>query len=70
VVEVDVALGPSATLFRAGEQLRLVVAGRPLAPRNPLFGSFPSNYAASPRGGATLHWGADRPAHLLIPELT
>ncbi len=69
VVEVDVALGPSATLFRAGEQLRLVVAGRPLAPRNPLFGSFPSNYAASPRGQATLHWSADHPAHLLIPAL-
>ena len=30
VVAVDVALGPSATLFRAGEQLRLVV-GRALA---------------------------------------
>ena len=28
VVAVNVALGPSATLFRAGEQLRLVVAGR------------------------------------------
>ena len=70
VVEVAVALGPSATLFRAGEQLRLVVAGRPLAPRNPLFGSFPSAYAKSPRGQATVHWGADRPAHLLIPELT
>src|ERR1700755_2905819 len=26
VVAIDVALGPSATLFRAGEQLRLVVA--------------------------------------------
>ena len=32
VVAVDVALGPSATLFRAGEQLRLVVAGRWLSP--------------------------------------
>ena len=32
VVAVDVALGPSATLFRAGEQLRLVVAGRWLWP--------------------------------------
>lgn len=32
VVAVDVALGPSATLFRAGEQLRLVVGGRWLSP--------------------------------------
>ena len=30
----------------------------------------PSAYAKSPRGQATVHWGADRPAHLLIPELT
>jgi len=69
VVGINVALGPSSTLFRAGEQLRLVVAGRWLAPRNPLFGSFPSTYASSPRGRVTLHWGVDRAAHLLIPEL-
>ena len=45
VVAVDVALGPSATLFRAGEQLRLVVGGRWLCPRNPLTGQFPAAYA-------------------------
>lgn len=38
VVCVDVPLGPSATLFRAGESLRLVVAGRWLSNRNPLTG--------------------------------
>ena len=69
VAAVNVALGPSATLFRAGEQLRLVVAGRWLAPRNPFFGSFPSTFASSPRGRITLHWGVERAAHLLIPEL-
>jgi uncharacterized protein len=69
VATVNVALGPSATLFRAGEQLRLVVAGRWLAPRNPFFGSFPSTFASSPRGRITLHWGVERAAHLLIPEL-
>ena len=69
VVAVDVALGPSATLFRAGESLRLLVAARWLAPANPLFGSFPSRYGKSPRGTVTLHWGPDRPAHLLIPEI-
>ena len=69
IVAVDVALGPSATLFRAGEQLRLLVAARWLAPVNPLFGAFPSRYARSPRGTVTLHWGQDRPAHLLIPEI-
>jgi len=69
IVAVDVALGPSATLFRAGEQLRLLVAARWLAPVNPLFGAFPSRYARSPRGTVTLHWGQDLPAHLLIPEI-
>jgi predicted acyl esterase len=70
VVPVDVELLPSATLFRAGEQLRLVVAGRWLAPRNPLFGSFPTRYEPSPKGTSiTLHWGPDRDAHLLVPVI-
>ncbi|MEB3981224.1 CocE/NonD family hydrolase [Mycobacterium sp. 663a-19] len=69
VVAVDVALGPSATLFRAGEQLRLVVAGRWLCPRNPLTGQIPAAYQNSPRGGVRLHWGPGHDAHLLIPEI-
>ena len=69
VVAVDVALGPSATLFRAGEQLRLVVAARWLCSRNPLIGQMPAAYANSPRGRITLHWGPSRDAHLLIPEI-
>jgi predicted acyl esterase len=69
VVAVDVALGPSATLFRAGEQLRLVVGGRWLCSRNPLIGQMPAAYANSPRGRVTLHWGPRYDAHLLIPEI-
>ena len=69
VVAVDVALGPSATLFRAGEQLRLVVAGRWLCLRNPLVGQMPAAYDKSPRGRVTLHWGPRHDAHLLIPEI-
>ncbi|MGB8386499.1 CocE/NonD family hydrolase [Mycobacterium sp.] len=69
VAAVDVALGPSATLFRAGEQLRLVVSGRWLCPRNPLIGQFPAAYANSPRGRVTLHWGPRYDAHLLVPEI-
>ena len=69
MVAVDVALGPSATLFRAGEQLRLVVAGRWLCPRNPLTGQFPAAYPNPPRGRVTLHWGPRYDAHLLIPEI-
>jgi len=70
VVAVDVALGPSATLFRAGEQLRLVVGGRWLCQRNPLTGQFPAAYANPPRGRVTVHWGPHYDAHLLIPEIT
>jgi uncharacterized protein len=69
VVAVDVALGPSATLFRAGEQLRLVIAGRWLCPHNPVTGQFPTAYPSPPRGRVTLHWGPRRDAHLLIPEI-
>ncbi|MDV3124179.1 CocE/NonD family hydrolase [Mycobacterium sp. 21AC1] len=69
VVPVDIPLGPSATLFRAGEQLRLVVACRWLWPRNPLTGQFPAGYRRGPRGTCTLHWGPDRDAHLLVPVI-
>jgi uncharacterized protein len=69
IVQVDIALGPSATLFRAGEQLRLVVAGRWLAPRNPLFGGFPAWYQQSARGRCTLHWGPEHRAQLLVPVI-
>ncbi|MGB8388907.1 CocE/NonD family hydrolase [Mycobacterium sp.] len=69
VVAVDVALSPSATLFRAGEQLRLLVAGRWLASHNPLSGQFPAAYPHPPRGHVTLHWGPHHDAYLLIPEI-
>jgi uncharacterized protein len=69
VVPVDIALGPSATRFRAGETLRLVVAGRWLWPRNPFTGQFPTAYQRGPNGACTLHWGPDRQARLLVPVL-
>jgi predicted acyl esterase len=67
IVPVDMALGPSATLFHAGETLRLVVAGRWLWPRNPLTGQFPASYQKGPHGRCTLYWGPERPARLLVP---
>lgn len=67
LVPVDIALGASATLFRRGDQLRLVVAGRWLWPRNPLTGQFPAAYRTGRRGICTLHWGGDHDAHLLLP---
>jgi uncharacterized protein len=69
VVPVDIALGPSATLFRAGESVRLVVAGRWLWPRNPLTGQFPAHYRHNRVGRITLHWGPDRPAQLIVPVI-
>jgi uncharacterized protein len=69
IVQVDIPLGPSATLFRAGEQLRLVVAGRWLWPHNPLTGQFPAAYEKGPQGTCTLRWGPDHPAQLLIPVI-
>ena len=67
VVQADIALGPSATFFRAGERLRLLVAGRWLWPRNPLTGQFPAAYQKGPKGRCTLHWGPQRQARLLVP---
>lgn len=69
VVPVDIALGPSATLFRPGESLRLVIGGRWLWPSNPLTGNFPARYERASSAVCTLHWGPDRPAHLLIPRI-
>jgi len=67
IVQADIALGPSATMFRAGETLRLVIAGRWLWPTNPLTGQFPAAYRHGQRGRCTVHWGPARPARLLIP---
>ncbi|QGH70152.1 CocE/NonD family hydrolase [Pseudactinotalea sp. HY158] len=69
VVPVDVALGHSATLFRPGESLRLVIGGRWLWPANPLTGNFPARYRCVGAGRCTLRWGPERPAHLLVPRI-
>jgi predicted acyl esterase len=54
-IDVIIALSSSATLFHAGESLRLMIAGRYLQPRNPLFGHFPTHYEPSAKGTATIH---------------
>ncbi len=69
VVPIDIALGPSATLFRPGESLRLVIAARWIWPTNPLTGNFPARYGCTTSGRCTLHWGPDRRAHLLVPRI-
>ncbi len=69
VVPLEIPLTDSSTLFRAGDELRLLVAGRYLEPRNPLFGHFPAHYAPSRRGRATLHWGGEHPSCLVVPVI-
>lgn len=69
VVSVDIALSASSTLWRAGEVLRLVIAGRYLESANPFTGHFPSRYTPSDRGRATLHWGDARPSSLTVPVI-
>jgi hypothetical protein len=66
-VEVQIPLSSSSTLFRAGESLRLLIGGRYLQPRNPLFGHFPTHYVPSGSGRATLSWSDEHPSYLEIP---
>lgn len=68
-LDVVIPLSSSATLFHAGESLRLIVAGRYLEPRNPLFGHFPTHYEPSPRGKATIVCGADQYSTLELPVI-
>lgn len=67
VVPVEIALLPSATLFRRGETLRLEVRGESFFGWNPLVGQFPERYEPSPRGTILLHCGGRYGARLLVP---
>lgn len=69
VVPVEVALPPSATFFRGGEGVRLVVQGRWFSSRNPLFGQFPAAYERGPRGACVLRCGGEHDARLLVPVI-
>jgi predicted acyl esterase len=68
-VEVQIPLSSSATLFHAGDSLRLLLAGRYQQPRNPFYGHFPTRYQPSARGKATIFWGPDLPSSLEIPVI-
>ncbi|MFN8027505.1 MAG: CocE/NonD family hydrolase [Acidimicrobiia bacterium] len=67
-VTADIPLAASSTLFRSGDELRFLVAGRSLEPGNPLFGHFPARYAPSRKGRASLHWGPGA-SSLTIPVI-
>ncbi len=68
-VGLRIGLLPSATRFRAGEELRLDVQGRWFHGRNPILGQFPAGYRTRARGTATLHLGAGDGCTLTIPVL-
>lgn len=71
-VDADLELSASSTLFRAGDELRLLIAGRYLEPFNPLFGHLPARYQRSRRGGAVVHWGSGASVLTIpvIPRMT
>ena len=69
-MEIVIPLSSSATLFHAGDSLRLLIAGRYLQPRNPVFGHFPTHYQPSTGGKATLSWSPDTPSTLEIPVIS
>ncbi|WP_434084896.1 CocE/NonD family hydrolase [Mycolicibacter heraklionensis] len=69
VMEVLIPLSSSATLFHAGDTLRLMIAGRYLEPRSPFFGHFPTHYEPSGSGKATISWAPGRPSVLEIPAI-
>jgi hypothetical protein len=66
---VEVELGPSATFFRAGDELRLHISGRQLSPRNPLFGAAPALYRSTRRAQWTIEWGPGREGQLTLPVI-
>lgn len=67
-VELRIELLPSATLFKAGDELRLDLRGRWFFSRNPLVGQFPPAYAPTARRGTcTVHTGGPHQAFLTIP---
>ena len=67
ISSVDITLLPSATVFRKGEQLRLVVQGRWFSTRNPLLGQFPAAYERGPQRTCVLHCGGEHGARQRIP---
>ncbi|MGA2600005.1 MAG: CocE/NonD family hydrolase C-terminal non-catalytic domain-containing protein, partial [Bryobacteraceae bacterium] len=63
IAPVEIEILSSSTLFRPGEVLWLDIQGHWFWKRNPLFGTFPSYYQASPPATVVLRMGA-RPTHI------
>src|SRR5690625_620080 len=67
IVQIEIEVLPSATLFEAGSELQLEIRGQWFYGRNPLTGQFPAYYERSRRGRCTLHLGPDTNARLEVP---
>jgi putative CocE/NonD family hydrolase len=67
LAKAEIALLPSATAFRPGDRLQLVVRGRWPWPHNPVTGQYPAAYEPSPEAQIILHLGGEPPARLLVP---
>jgi predicted acyl esterase len=69
IAELEIALLPSATLFRAGEELRVTIRGRWPWRRNPLTGQMPAAYEPSPKATCVLHLGGRFDSRMLVPVI-
>jgi len=67
IVEVPIAMGHSATAFKVGESIRLVIACRWLTSTSPFTGNFPAYYVTEGQGHCTVHWGKEYPSSILVP---
>jgi predicted acyl esterase len=68
-VPLTISLADSSTRFRAGDELRLIVAGRYLEPRNPVTGHFPAHYVPSAPAWCSVLWGAGMLPVLRVPTV-
>lgn len=68
-VQLTISLADSSTRFRAGDELRLIVAGRYLEPRNPVMGHFPAHYVPSAPAWCSMLWGAGMLLVLRVPTV-
>jgi len=68
-VAVDIEIWPSSTLFRAGQQLRVVVQGRDIADRATPNAPFARHEETRNHGAHIIHTGGEYESYLLIPVI-
>jgi uncharacterized protein len=68
-VAVEIEIWPSSTLFRAGQQLRLVVQGGDIADRGVPNAPFARHEQTRNRGTHIIHTGGRYDSHLLVPVI-